>query len=206
MTERDFLPEGVERRIRSSTTTGGWTTPHVQHRRAAKVLLGDLRSQYASILKRRRREQLNGNEAAASLLGRTDDSGLRREALADAVVILSAMTVEAAVNLYGVSLLGERFHRRHLERLGIVQKIAMTIATVEHLALKPDAEILKITGRLFDLRNQLVHPKARELDISNGMPTERDAVGMATQAVKDMERILELLRTYSWQMITFTGP
>jgi hypothetical protein len=75
------------------------------------------------------------------------------------------MSIEAFLNAYGVEYLGEDVYNRKLERLSINQKLKKLLATCKNKLIDDKAEISIILRRLFERRNQIVHPKASEFDI-----------------------------------------
>ncbi len=77
-------------------------------------------------------------------------------------MLYSCMAIEAFINNYGVRRLGEDFFRRNLERLGITEKHSLIMLTCYGRVIpQDDPERAKLRA-MFDTRNQLVHPKARE--------------------------------------------
>lgn len=158
MIQSDVLPYQRE---------GAWFSMHGLH--------------YASA-HRYRREFLNAqaslSEKEASLSAKVDDipeeyrggfifhetmglRGLLEQAFVSSI-LYSCMAVEAFINNYGVRRLGEDYFRRNLERLGITEKYSLLmLACYGHLIPQDDPERMKLRA-MFDTRNQLVHPKARE--------------------------------------------
>jgi hypothetical protein len=78
-------------------------------------------------------------------------------------VIWTCCTIESFVNLEGVSWLGEEFYKSTVERQDIVQKIRLIVAVKCNKLIEPGNKVLKSVRRLFDLRNQFVHPKTRRI-------------------------------------------
>ena len=112
--------------------------------------------------------------------------------LIDATIVFSAMAVESAVNFYGVVRLGEQFYSANFERLSPAQKVAALAATCTGRLLERDSEILKVVRALFGYRNELVHPKTRELTESSSPPTREARVTTARDSVAAMNRFFEL--------------
>lgn len=80
-------------------------------------------------------------------------------------MLYSCMAIEAFINNYGVRRLGENYFRRNLERLGITEKYSLLmLACYGRLISQDDPERAKLRA-MFDIRNQLVHPKAREFSL-----------------------------------------
>ncbi len=81
-----------------------------------------------------------------------------------ATQIFSCMAIESFLNFYGVNQLGEDFYKRNFEKLGPNQKLEALIAVSVHLSLEKEDEICKVIRRMFDQRNRLVHPKAKQIE------------------------------------------
>lgn len=73
------------------------------------------------------------------------------------------MALEGFLNAYGVRRLGEQFYQQNLERMGITEKLAVLGLCCRQWMIWPDSDIYRDFRRLFDDRNQLVHPKTREI-------------------------------------------
>ncbi|MFH1059712.1 MAG: hypothetical protein V1797_13690 [Pseudomonadota bacterium] len=78
--------------------------------------------------------------------------------------IFICMTLEAFINYYGIKRMGEKYYKKNLERLGITEKVAIIALSCSGILLEPDCDIIKKLRKLFDKINQLVHPKAREIE------------------------------------------
>jgi hypothetical protein len=191
--------EPGDRPVTGFPKAGGWTSPHVRHRRAARYLLADLRALLREADERRAKAS---SPAEARLIGRIDELGERIHTLAEGVELFAAMAVEAILNLYGVVALGEKYYKRHLERLNPGKKVAALLLGCEGVIVGDDSEILLLVERIYNRRNRLVHPKSHEM-----MTPEQEArIEMAKipddaeVTVRDMERFFELLGQYNWQM------
>lgn len=110
---------------------------------------------------------------------------------ADGTILFSALAVESALNFYGVVKLGEPFFQTQFERLGLVPKLSVLIATCNSKLVEDTDAIVKATRRLSSLRNGLAHPKTIELgDDRNALPP-RELLGEADEAVRTMEEFFE---------------
>jgi hypothetical protein len=78
--------------------------------------------------------------------------------------LFSCMTVEAFINHYGVKRLGESFYKKNIERIGITEKLSILVLTCFNMSLQKDNELVKKIRELFNIRNQLVHPKTKEFN------------------------------------------
>lgn len=180
--------------IHPVTRPGGWTLEGGYRRRAHMSLdvleakLINWWKKYGKIFQaKRRRVPTKAVEALNEI-----------HLLADATVVFAAMAVESFLNVYGVVRLGETFYARHYERLGIVSKLAAVLGACCSTLITPEDEISQVVSRLFERRNALVHPKTREVRAErrhSGAKLQplRDA---ARAAVQDMERFIDLFRTF----------
>lgn len=115
-----------------------------------------------------------------------------------ATQIFSCMAVESFLNFYGVNQLGEDFYKQNFERLSPNQKLEALIAVSVHLSLEKEDEICKIVHRMFDQRNRLVHPKAKQV-IADSERIEiifgtDHPVADAKKMVDDMKLFFDLFR------------
>jgi hypothetical protein len=76
-------------------------------------------------------------------------------------VIWVCCSIESIANLEGMSWMGEEYYKNVVERLNITQKIRLIRAFKYNRQLPPDQKTLKRVSKLFNVRNQLVHPKTR---------------------------------------------
>jgi hypothetical protein len=77
------------------------------------------------------------------------------------MVIWICSTIEACVNLEGVSWTGDEFYTKTVERQRIAPKIRLIYALKHGRCLPKDYPVLKKVQSLFDVRNHYVHPKTR---------------------------------------------
>lgn len=80
-------------------------------------------------------------------------------------ILYSCMAVEAFINNYGVRRLGDDYFRRNLERHGITEKYSLLMLACYGRLISHNAPERMDLRAMFDTRNQLVHPKAREFRI-----------------------------------------
>jgi hypothetical protein len=110
-----------------------------------------------------------------------------------ATQIFSCMAIESFLNFYGVNQLGEDFYKRNFERLSSNQKPEALIAVSVHLSLEKDDEICKVVRRMFDQRNRLVHPKAKQIEADS----ERIEIIFGTDnPVSDAKKMVDDMRLF----------
>ena len=115
-----------------------------------------------------------------------------------ATQIFSCMAIESFLNFYGVNQLGEDFYKRNFERLSPNQKLEALIAIAVHLSLEKEDEICKVVRRMFDQRNRLVHPKAKQIKADSERIEivfgTNNPVSDARKMVDDMRLFFDLFR------------
>ena len=87
--------------------------------------------------------------------------------LSTSIEVMCCMSIESFLNHYGMFRLGAEFYKRNIERLGPVQKLETILALSQGKLLRADSKICKLVRKLFDRRNQLVHPKSAEYLVHN---------------------------------------
>jgi hypothetical protein len=90
------------------------------------------------------------------------------------LVIWTCCTIESFVNMEGVSWMGEEFYKDVVERQNIVQKIRLIYAVKYSKILPPDEDTIKNVRKIFELRNQFVHPKTCSADKDGGKGNQKD--------------------------------
>lgn len=177
--------------------SGGWTTPHYFYFPIAQSFLQQSKDLSSSTKKRvaelkqktKIEEPKWDDETITSYIDHLiRDDAWQLEALCIATQFFSCMAVEAFLNFYGVNRLGEKYYKHNLERLGISEKLKILITICTQEIIEDQDEIVQLVRRMFDRRNSLAHPKAKELtSISNSIPlADIDHLSQAEQAVNEM--------------------
>lgn len=97
----------------------------------------------------------------------TDEHHTEAYRAATSAHLFVCMAIEGFINFYGVKRLGEAAYKRVLERIGITEKLTILYLLCFEESLDPNGEIIKPIRKVFDQRNALVHPKAKELNSEN---------------------------------------
>jgi len=135
-----------------------------------------------------------------------------------AVQVLVAMTLEGAIDLYGVVKFGEGddcktwkwFHNK-----GPGGKLQEMIKAAKGIDLDDDAEILQIVKKVFKARNAFVHPKSDETvfdDAGNPLRVRTEHLfpgqdgNHARAAYEDLSRFLRLLHDIDPDVGVFIYP
>ncbi|WP_318400392.1 hypothetical protein [Photobacterium leiognathi] len=82
-------------------------------------------------------------------------------------IVFSAMCVEAAINDYAGTHLGDKYFENHLCNLDVVSKWVVIPKLVCGKEIKKSSAAFGALKQLIRSRNQLVHSKSRELDPTN---------------------------------------
>jgi hypothetical protein len=83
------------------------------------------------------------------------------------LIVFACMAFEGFLNYYGVKKLGESFYKKNIERLGITEKLSAILAICRGILIESTSDFLQNARGLFDKRNSLVHPKAKEITSDN---------------------------------------
>jgi hypothetical protein len=114
----------------------------------------------------------------------------RRDLLSDSVRIFTAMAVESFLNFYGVVRLGQTPFDLYIERLSQPKKLQALLEICDGISANRCLAITAIVSKIAQRRNDLVHPKAREV-VCEITQADKDAdstpiPGAALEAVQDM--------------------
>lgn len=128
-----------------------------------------------------------------------DTNDLHRPCMraAYSALMFGCMCFEAFLNFYGVRRLGQAYHKRFVERMGITEKLVYLLSIGTTQILSTDNEIIDRCRRLFDARNALAHPKAKEvkLDASGALaiPDNHPAAFPIKKHFEDLEACIDAL-------------
>jgi hypothetical protein len=113
----------------------------------------------------------------------------RRDAAKDSIIVFCAMSVEAAVNYYGVRRFGAKHFEEHFERLPLYKKLRLLLLLCDGIELEKGSPVLRIARRIGKRRNDLVHPKTRDApeDISLDQRIGRPSADLANEAIADCD-------------------
>ena len=197
------MPDGKRRARdlarRELPSAGGFSLPHLQAHQGARYLLTHLVAiEVAADAAAAERIKHGIDPTIARIPGALD-----RQAISQAVQVFSAMTIEGAVNLLGVLLLGEKTFVEALERAPLLEKLGTLL---DKLVPPPAPELRQelevLASGLSHARNAFVHPKPQEGIPSGsvGRPSNRSA---AEQAFQECERFLTLLQQLDPEYRTF---
>lgn len=151
---------------------GAWNSSYSSHYESAWFYLYD----YEEVLNRLKSEELRvakENEGFPSehLSGliHHETRHLHVDAYRYAISahLFVCMAVEGFINYYGTKRLGEKTYKKLLERVGITEKLSLVYLLRFEVMLDSNSQMIKGIRTIFDKRNALVHPKAKEIDFDN---------------------------------------
>jgi hypothetical protein len=165
-----------------------FTCPHIQAFDGANYLLehlADMTRAATELVKQA--EAQGGDPESAPIM-----DVMERQAVAEAVHVFCAITVEGAVNLQCVAMFDEHlFHE--LERRPVAEKLSRIF---EFLPKRPSdaltGELLALAKDLYDARNDFVHPKPQK-GSTEGRPWRARNYQEAARAVDKTHRFLMLM-------------
>ncbi len=171
--------------VRSTDQNGAWVQEanYRFHAETCFRLLNDLSAKCEVAL-----AQLIDRRVPADLAARVHEV----QAVADAVVVFSAMAVEGFLNFYGVRRLGEDYYAANLERRDITRKAAALVFHCTGNEPDPASALLRVTKEIADRRNALVHPKTMEAGTERRWPDTDSGIVAAGQALEEMRRFFDL--------------
>ncbi len=178
-------------KVRPVHRSGGWSGFHRLYRQAAHAAFGELKASHHRLAETWRRLERPGGESVLPEYMHQLEAFVVLSATAE---IYCAMAIEALLNFYGVNRLGEEFYVRNLERISIVAKLELLLATCDGILLSKDEELSALLRGLSQRRNQLVHPRSREFKLDRVSPGNwpEELPKIVGQTVGDMERFLAL--------------
>ena len=114
----------------------------------------------------------------------------RRDLLSDSVRIFTAMAVESFLNFYGVVRLGQTPFDSFIERLSQPKKVQALLKICHGIDTNQSLAITRTVTKIAERRNDLVHPKAKEVVVEiSEAHKDADATPIpdaAIEAVQDM--------------------
>ncbi len=156
----------MTRPLSSFSSCGAWTVLHPFHYEAAYFYRAEFLKVVAQLASEedRLRATLPPDEHRELRIHHETDA-LRDSCFRAgcAAVLFACMSFEAFLNYFGVRKLGEDYHKRFVERLGVTEKVAYLVSVSSASLLSCDSQLIVRCRRLFEARNALVHPKSREI-------------------------------------------
>ncbi|MBD3337868.1 MAG: hypothetical protein GF353_02090 [Candidatus Lokiarchaeota archaeon] len=79
------------------------------------------------------------------------------------VIIFAAMSLEALINDFGASELGDSYFRNHVDKLDTVSKYLVIIKMVHQKEFPKESQAYELLKNLFRIRNKMVHSKSKAI-------------------------------------------
>lgn len=167
---------------------GGFSQPHREFFDYAL----ELRRQLALAEKR-----LEAELAAVATPTPTPTSIWDVKLYSSAVTVFCAMSVEAAINAYGLMRFGKDQLEAHFRLLGPTRRLEELVRCTRGVKLRRSDPLLQATRRLFARRNAIVHPQAAEasFDARGFLTVPESAWGTPTKT-KDADASINDMRTF----------
>jgi len=86
---------------------------------------------------------------------------------ATSMLLYLCMSVEGFINNYGAVRMSPKYYRDNIERQNLAKKVSLIMGICFQEIIDPNDNVLRNIKAMFEERNQLVHPKTRELDHDN---------------------------------------
>ncbi len=184
-------PNAKPFRIRSLNEPGLWYTDVSRYHTWATGQLARLKEMHERI--EAEDQDLPPGDVPRSSVSPARWSGyVERSMLSNTIVVFSAMTAEAFLNLYGVVRLTEIEFSTHFERLGVVPKLRQLLLVCDSLSIDANDPLVRTLASLANRRNDLVHPKAKEPQPDGSAPEKwkRPVLDNAVDAVQELDAFL----------------
>lgn len=188
---------------------GAWYTSHMFFYRSAYVELALYEERLRALHEAENlSEKMHSTEGEfKESLVRNDTNDLHEPCMraAYSALMFGCMCFEAFLNFYGVRRLGQAYHKRFVERMGITEKLAylLSIGTAE--TVSNDDEVIERCRRLFDARNALAHPKSKEIDLDSlgilPVPDDHPASFPIGAYLEDLEACIDALCQHDNEII-----
>jgi hypothetical protein len=192
------------------TKSGGWSSYHRLYREAAHETAAAVDKVFAS-LPPIWKSIIQTPTPRTRLLREYSDQLQRLIVLAATTKIQCAMSIEAFLNFYGVFHLGERVYYSKYQKQPMRKKLVGLVHDCDGLAIRDGDKLLALLLAIADARNELVHPKAREVSVGSAKPATwpADLRKEVRESVSQMEEFFEHFSRISAgarQAIDFFNP
>ena len=166
------------------------SAPHLQCFAGAQLFIRLLELRTALVYERA--EELGGDDAALERAAAVD--ALELQALSEGVQVFCAMTVESAINLLGVLVLGEEQFMSKIERAATDTKLRKLMHLLREDTPPGAAPMFVAVNRLTSARNSFVHPKPQEGKYRSSVEERRGDIESARAAMVDVQIVFAGMR------------
>lgn len=148
---------------------GWWELPHMDHLRRTKRMLTSIKERVAALTALQTAHEAVHGEDSYDWKPHYEEIALLKD-MALAVQLFCYLEVEGFLNHYGVVRLGEKYYMANLERIEPVQrKVAAILLATERVVIPSDHRLICLVQLMFKRRNELVHPKPKQLAIGRAV-------------------------------------
>lgn len=129
----------------------------------------------------------------------TLNASIQRDAMV--TTIFCALTLEAFINLYGISNFSKRYFDKHLDKLNPISKWLIIPKLLTGKQISTDGQGYELLKETFKLRDKLVHYKSRKKKVSE-LIEQQDWVTEkhAQRFIKGVTKILQELKSIDPQI------
>jgi hypothetical protein len=168
-----------------------WTAKEFFFHDAATKGLKELEQQNEKIKSDERSYKENGLEFEEICYFLNDD--LRKTLLSSITVeIYCFLAVESYINGYGIRRMGQSYYK--CKKKCISYKIKVLLDMDEQIDASYKKKILKLIKRIFNRRNQIVHPSAEEITDIEELPPPISDIRSAQKQVSNMKKFFNLMQ------------
>jgi hypothetical protein len=175
---------------------GWWELPHMDHLRRTKRMLTDIKDRVAALTALQKSHEAEHGRSYDWKPHYEEIALLKDTALA--VQLFYYLAVEGFLNHYGVVRLGEDYYKANLERLGPEKKVAVILLATEGVVIPPDHRLVRLVALMFGRRNQLVHPKPKEIGpVGRGVSSRGGLEYLYRDAQEASDQVEEFYQLFS---------
>lgn len=129
------------------------------------------------------------------------------------VIVYSALCLESLINDYCVFRKSSTYFKNHIDKLDTPSKWLLVPKIITNKEISSDSETYELIKDLYSLRNSLVHPKSKEVDIDSDDNIIKNELGVslfnktkrsylaivkATNALYNIDRSFKHLEDYKF--------
>jgi hypothetical protein len=145
--------------------SGAWCSEYSFHYAASRHYFDNYITLIDQLAGAEIRHRESGNDYEGLIEHLTNDLRSSAYRAATSAHLYACLSIEGFLNFYGVRRLGEHYYKKHLEQLPLIVKLERLFLTL--LSTEPSDELKSQLTTVFRNRNNLVHPKTREINHSN---------------------------------------
>lgn len=178
--------------IRSHNFNGHWLSKDHIYRESAHECLAILISDIEAIKNAWPDSSLGSLTNAKEKYPKIYELAKVRDRNNDMALLYSAMAIEGFINFYGVLRLGEAVFEKYIRNHPLERKLQLILLIADGLDVNGTHELIVHLKAVAKRRNNLVHPKAIELDKDDESVVYGEPIpNAAKESVESMEKFFE---------------